>query len=297
MALIEHLEKLRHFYRLTQYSSINEAAANTGYSQAGLSKSLQLLEKELNCKLFKRSREGLTLTRDGVELLEVTKKIIFEASQIENRLQSNKTSSVPKKLKFGMYDSIAVYFGVELKNYLKSIYPNVEMNLHADTSSSLYAKIVNSEIDIAVGVNFSMSTSPSTLYYKLFDDSYSYYVLQSFEDEIDTLPVLIHDRATDANGVNLSKILSKDLRGRNVHIINNFETLRVLTAQGFGIGVLPTQVALPHLIKKEFINVQLNQQRQLFGQHHIGFLVRKEVEKSYPDFISDLIRLGSSKMK
>ena len=93
MAIIEHLEKLRHFHKLAQYNSINEAAKNTGFSQAGLSKSLSHLEKELGCKLFNRSRDGLTLTREGAAVLEFTKKIFTEASALESQLRSLNASS------------------------------------------------------------------------------------------------------------------------------------------------------------------------------------------------------------
>lgn len=120
MALVEHLEKLRHLLKISQFNSINEAAANTGFSQAGLSKSLILLEQELGCKLFNRSREGLVLTPEGSEVLLSAKKIVAEANDVENRLRSIKAISTPRTIRVGMYDSIIVYFGIELQKYLAS---------------------------------------------------------------------------------------------------------------------------------------------------------------------------------
>lgn len=296
MALIEHLEKLRHFLKITQYSSINETASNTGLSQAGLSKSLILLERELNCKLFKRSREGLTLTREGAEVLLATKKILTEATDLENRLRSLKATAVPRVIRVGMYDSIVVYFGLELQKYLSAVYPKVKMILHSDSSASLKDKLSKSEIDIAIGVNFPVLPQPSIKYFQLFDDHYSYYVTPNLISLIEDLPVLVHSGATDGNGVPLGKILAKDLKSKTVHTITNFETLKTLTLQGLGVGVLPTQVALPLLSAKELINVQFDNQRQLFGKHHIGFLVRTQTMELFEDFVNDILRLGTRKI-
>ncbi len=293
MALSEHLEKLRHFHKLTQFNSINEAAMNTGLSQAGLSKSLILLESELNCKLFKRSREGLTLTREGSELLEATKKILSEAAEVENRLRSLQASSTPRVLRIGMYDSIAVYFGIELSEYLKAVYPKVRMSLHADSSSRLFEQISSDQLDIVIGVNFPKSSKSGLTYHHLFDDHYSFYCVESNVQQMDELSVIVHPSATDETGAPLTKILARDLKGRNIHLVSNFETIKTLAQKGLGIGVMPTQVAAPLIASKELVSALPNQQRQHFGRHHIGFLVRDEVSNTFGDFIKDILRLGN----
>lgn len=292
MALIEHLEKLRHFHKLTQFSSINEAAANTGLSQAGLSKSLILLENELNSKLFNRSREGLTLTREGAELLEFTKKMLTEASALESRLRSLNATSAPKLIRMGMYDSIAVYLGVELQKYLKLIYPKVTMVLDAESSTVLFKKIQSKELDIAIGVNFPKGSVNSLKYYPLFDDYYSFYMASDLNTKPEDLPYLIHEKASDSSGETLGKILNKDLKNKIVHSVQNFETLKILTIQGLGIGVLPTQVARPMMSSGKLINAHPNHRKHLFGKHSIGFLVRAEIAETFHDFVEDIIRLS-----
>ncbi|MGE0761729.1 MAG: LysR family transcriptional regulator [Bdellovibrionales bacterium] len=297
MALIEHLEKLRHFYKLTLYSSINEAATKTGMSQAGLSKSLILLERELSCKLFNRSREGLTLTREGADVLRVTKKILSDTSDLENRLQSLRASSTPKVIRIGMYDSIAVYLGVELQKYLKKIYPKVTLHLRSESSAALLERIEASELDIAVGVNFSHTPKLNVKYWPLFDDHYSFYKAASLANSVEETTYLIHEGAADKSGSTLDKILRAELKNKIVHRIQNFETLKSLTVQGLGVGVLPTQVARPLITTGELIQIHPAKHRQLFGQHNIGFLVRSETADAFSDFIQDILRVGSRWMK
>lgn len=292
MALIEHLEKLRHFHKLTQYSSINETAVNTGVSQAGLSKSLILLENELGCKLFNRSRAGLTLTKQGRQVLHVTKNILSQAGELENCLRSMKAVAVPKKIRIGMYDSIAVYFGIELQRYLKSVYPNVTMILHADSSSILLNKLKTDQIDIALGVNFKNQIGINYEYLPIFEDYFSLYTIPDITDRIAELPVIIHQNATDTNGKTLEKMLNLEIRKNGVHYVQNFETLKTLTFQGFGIGVLPSQVAKPLVNKGQLIQIQSNKQSQVLGKHEIGFLVKKDTQNSFQDFVSDIYRMG-----
>jgi len=288
MALIEHLEKLRHFYRISQHNSINATATHTGLSQAGLSKSLSLLENELSCKLFIRSRDGLTLTKEGLELLKVTENILAEAATIENRLRSLQSTKSPKKIRIGMYDSIAVYLGVELQKYLREIYPKVSLILTADTSFNLHRKIQNADIDIAIGVNYHRLENRNLHFHLLFDDYYSAY--QSVHHNNSSF--IVHESASDENGCLLREILKAEFKNEIVHSVQNFETLKQLTVSGFGIGILPRQVAHPLLKQGVILPLTIRSIKSFFGKHKIGVLIRKEIFDEYTDFITDIIRLG-----
>ncbi len=297
MALIEHLEKLRHFYKISRYRSINEAASISGLSQAGLSKSLLLLEGELGCQLFKRSRDGLTLTSEGIELLEFTRGIFEGATALENRIQSLKSAQAPQIIRVGMYDSIAVYFGLKLQEYLKTIYPKVTMELCIDRSPELFHKMVNSELDLIFGVNFPLNKLNKMKHFELFNDYFSFYVAPQFAKNFHDLPFLANLNSTDISGIPLQKILKKTLKNKIIHSIQNFETLKILTSHGVGIGVLPTRVALPLLTSGLIVNIQLEYQENLVAQHRISLLVRSSIAESFSEFTKDILRLSERWVK
>ncbi len=288
MALIEHLEKLRHFYRISRYSSVNVAATMSGISQSGLSKSLSLLEAELGCALFHRSKQGLTLTPEGQDVLEFTTHIFEQATALENRLQSLHTSSAPEQIRIGMYDSIAVYFGLPLQTYLNSIYPNVTLVLEINSSQALLNKMETNDLDFAFGVNFSNCKESLLKYFHLFDDYFSFYIAPSSKGSVDKLPILIHANP----GIPNPKELKRGLKGRVFHTIHNFETLKILTTLGLGIGILPTQVARPLVAKGQLENIQLLQKKSLFSPHQIGFLVRSQIAETHKKFTNDILRLS-----
>lgn len=296
MSLIEHLEKLRHFHKLTNYRSINEGAKAMGISQAGLSKSISGLEGVLETPLFIRSNEGLVLTKEGELVLKTTKRILSEASELETNLRSLKAAHLPDSISVGMYDSIAVYFFEELQGYLRTVYPEVKLQLVVDKSSKLADLIESGEVDLSIGVNMNKKKSKE-LFFPLFDDHYSFYVSHQNQGSLSDLPILVHPEATDENGTTNKKHIEHNFKNRLIHEVHNFETLKVLTAQNVGIGILPTQVAKPMIQQKILRPAHIPKVKQLFGPHQIGFLVTHSFMKKHGEFASDVMRLGERRSK
>lgn len=290
--LIEHLEKLRHFQRATQYRSISEAAEASGISQAGLSKSIAALESVLETQLFIRSPQGLILTKEGELALQVTKKILGEASSLEANLRSLKASKTPSRLRIGMYDSIAVYFFSDLAAYLSSVYQNLSIQLLVDTSTSLANAVKSGEIDMAIGVNLESKKNAKQDFFLLFEDQYSFYASAKKDGSKVDLPLLIHPQANDSDGTTIEEILSKIIARNGVHRIFNFETIKTLTLQGIGIGVLPTQVARPLVQQGQLQAVQIPKLKSTFGRHNIGFLASESLLQHHREFAQDVYRLG-----
>ncbi|RYZ82780.1 MAG: hypothetical protein EOP06_21125, partial [Proteobacteria bacterium] len=93
-------------------------------------------------------------------------------------------------------------------------------------------------------------------------------------------------------GKNVESYLASSLKSRGVHKVFNFETLKTLTLQGLGIGVMPTQVAKPLLKQGLLIATEVPKTKHLFGPHGIGFLTTKEFLKFHRQFADDIYRLG-----
>lgn len=58
----------RIFYYVAKYSSFTQAAAALHGSQPNITRTINLLEQELGCRLFERSHRGVTLTPEGERL-------------------------------------------------------------------------------------------------------------------------------------------------------------------------------------------------------------------------------------
>ncbi len=289
MSLIEHLEKLRHFYRLTSYRSIKNGALGMGLSQAGLSKSISSLESVLDTQLFTRSNDGLVLTKEGELVSSAAKRILDEANKVEINLRSLKAAKVPAKFKIGMYDSIAIYFYPNLSAYLKEIYPEVELELVVDRSSNLSSLVYRNKVDLAIGVNFKGDSDNEVFH--LFEDYYSFYCSPKI-DHLANLPYIFHPDAADKDGKTNLRYLSRFLEKKLAHHVYNIETIKGATVSGMGIGVLPTQVAKPLISQKLLIQIKIPKVQNIFGNHVIGFLTSKNIMKHHPEFVRDIYRLG-----
>ncbi|HRX89389.1 MAG TPA: LysR family transcriptional regulator, partial [Steroidobacteraceae bacterium] len=79
------LRQLRHFMALAESKQFNRAADSLGLTQSALTQSISKLEKELDLRLFVRSKTGSVLTKHGRRLLDHAKVITgqFEAANTE----------------------------------------------------------------------------------------------------------------------------------------------------------------------------------------------------------------------
>ena len=88
--------------RIAELGSLTRAAESLGYSQSSLSHLTANLEKELGVKLFRRERQGVTLTPAGTELLGIMEEI--EAK--ENKLRVAAAAQQSSTLRIGTLPSI-----------------------------------------------------------------------------------------------------------------------------------------------------------------------------------------------
>jgi DNA-binding transcriptional LysR family regulator len=292
MSLSEHLEKLRHFHKVADFRSINEASKAMGLSQAGLSKSISSLESALGISLFVRSNEGLVITSEGEMVLRTARKILGDAASLEANLKSLQAPTSPQVLRVGMYDSVAVYLFTALSDYMKIVYPSVTLRLFVETSSNLAEALKRNDVDLAIGVNLQSRKISGSEFFLLFEDYYSFYVSSKLEDSFGKMPILIHPKADDLEGVSVDQHLSDLIDRRGAHQVHNFETLKTLTIQGLGVGVLPTQVAKPLVELKQLRGIQIPKTKHLFGLHNIGFLAGARLMEKHREFAQDLYRLG-----
>lgn len=293
MALVEHLEKLRHFRKISQYKSIKSAAQAIGISQAGLSKSLSNLEEAVGVQLITRSQDGLKLTKEGSLLLEATENINQEIERVEFSIKSLSRALAPGYFRIGMYDSIAVYFFESMSHYLRASYPNIEIELVVDRSFRLFKLVENSEIDLCFAVGEPDDITQSLQVWTIFEDQYSYFVNPKCADSLESRPFIIYPEAKVSVSENMDNYFgSKKHSARRFHRVSNFETIKALAELKVGIGVLPNLVAQPLLQAKKLIRVSPKNSSQFFGRHKILMSCKRSFESKHRYFVDDILRIS-----
>ena len=134
---------------LSRTGNITRAAENLFTTQSALTKRLQKLEGELGCPLFLRSRRGIILNSAAEAILPELLNIRNSLRAVHNRAAAF-TDEVSGTLEIGVSVNYARFrLPPILKKYMTA-YPKVAIHVSADQSQSLYRRLTNGELSIAI---------------------------------------------------------------------------------------------------------------------------------------------------
>lgn len=104
-----NFEYYKIFYYVAKYKSITQAASLLYSSQPSISRMIKILEQELGCTLFIRTRKGVALTPEGEELFDHVAPAceeLFVGEELLSRsygLREIRSASVQAKLPFAVF--------------------------------------------------------------------------------------------------------------------------------------------------------------------------------------------------
>ena len=90
-----NVNTVKYFLVICEERSFCKAAAVNGISQPSLSMAIQRLERELGGALLNRSRNGVSLTELGRELLPIFRKLVRSADQACSRAAVRRSMMPP----------------------------------------------------------------------------------------------------------------------------------------------------------------------------------------------------------
>lgn len=159
MSLIGKYEPI---LRIAELGNLTRAAESLGYSQSSLSHLTANLEKELGVKLFRRERQGVTLTPAGTELLGIMEEI--EAK--ENKLRVAAAAQQSSTLRIGTLPSITATWLPTLLEQFYAQFPRTAVQLvERDGYDELLTCLQREEVDCTFYVgNHSPAWSAAPLW-------------------------------------------------------------------------------------------------------------------------------------
>ena len=142
------------FYVVAKTQNISNAAKELGVTQPAVSRIISTLEKEYNTKLFNRSKTGVTLTREGLNLFEMIQNPFIELEKIESSL--NDITNLRQSVIHIGATSVALYcYLFKTLNVFKEKFPKVSFKIYTDSSDALIKLVEKGKID------FAFVTTPS----------------------------------------------------------------------------------------------------------------------------------------
>lgn len=83
------LQQLRYIVTVAEIGSITDSAEKLFISQPSLTTAIQTLEKEMNVTIFARSSKGVTVTREGEEVLAYARQVLLQAELMQDKFCNN----------------------------------------------------------------------------------------------------------------------------------------------------------------------------------------------------------------
>ena len=147
--MIDNLNFYRIFFATAKEGNISRAADRLFISQPAVSKSISLLEKELNCTLFNRSSRGVKLTEEGELLYESLAAAFEKINDAEDKLQRDLSLGVGE-LKIGVSNALCRHLLMDhLKNYIINN-PHIKLSIDCHATINTVRLLQDNAVDIGL---------------------------------------------------------------------------------------------------------------------------------------------------
>jgi len=283
MALIHHLEKLPYFYETALAGSLSLACQKLYITQPSLSKSINVLEEALGKKLFLRLPRGVQLTQEGEILFQHCHHLFRDLENILINLE-NPHDPMAGTIKVGTYESIAIFFWPQFLRQFLPKYPHIEFELTTGRSREMQKAVEQGELDMALVIEPQSNRHLEIEI--LASDTFAPFCVphkkQLIKDIASAPLIYMPDAIGDAANHTIKRILSQGTQAkRQVYKTSGLETVKQLTLNGLGIGLLPTMVA-SHDVKKGKL-IEITDKKILdinLGQHKMGLIYHSQRKNS-----------------
>ena len=141
-----NLLKYMAFIKTAECGSFTRAAELLNYSQSGISRMIHDLEEEWQVELLERSRAGVQLTSDGMQLFPSAKRLCAEYENLQT--QVDELHGVEKGiLRVGTFSSVASQWLPKIIRHFQRDYPHIEYELLLGDYKEIEAWVSSGRVD------------------------------------------------------------------------------------------------------------------------------------------------------
>lgn len=238
-----NLNTLKYFYEIANTKNITKASQNLNVSQPALTKSIKILETDLNTTLFNRSKKGVILTEEGEILYEYTKKMFQNLGSTLNVINETKEKDGH------------LYIGATTTNFLEPIlptldkfrklYPNIKIEIVLEEINVLEKYNKLGKLDILIKNSYENIDNYEIIKSFTIQDHFiasrkDFKYLENKTLSINELlkePFVLLSRITHGRRNFDSYLKSQNISFKPTYEFNSYSLCRELIRNGFGIGV------------------------------------------------------------
>lgn len=140
------IQKYMAFVKTVECGSFTKAAEQLSYSQSGISRMINDLEKEWKVVLLERSKSGVKLTSSGMKLLPYAERVCreYEKLQLEvDELQGLKSGLI----RIGTFSSVATHWLPNIIKEFQKDYPHIDYELLLGDYAEIEEWVIEGRVD------------------------------------------------------------------------------------------------------------------------------------------------------
>ena len=242
-----NLRDLQYLIAVAETGHFGKAAKRCFVSQPTLSSQIKKLEDHLGVKVFERTNRSVNITPVGEKIIDHARKSIEQAEAIEQIARAHR-DPLAGVLRVGAIPTLSPYLTPLILAPLIKDYPQLELVLTEETTSTLEERLRNHDIDVALLA--TPMKEEGLIEHQLFDEPF--WLIHPKNHPLYTKEEITRDDLADLDILLLSEMhcLSKQvmkvcrLKERREGIMESLgaftlETLVQLVAAGYGCTLVP----------------------------------------------------------
>ncbi|GJM06793.1 MAG: LysR family transcriptional regulator [marine bacterium B5-7] len=236
--------ELEYFIEVSAALNLSRASERLGISQPSLSLAVKRLEKSVGTPLFIRHKQGVTLTQAGKQLLAHVRQLLQYWENTKSQALASQ-QEVQGYFTLGCHSTIAMHMVSGFLADLLENHTKLEIHLKHDISRRITEQVINLSIDIGIVVN--PLKHPDLIIKKLCDDEVTFWVgegAREIQKPCSKQAIILCDPDLTQTQSLLKKCKKTGIPADRIMTMNSLEVVANLTANGCGIGILPSRVAM-----------------------------------------------------
>ncbi|AZD20810.1 Transcriptional regulator [Pseudomonas chlororaphis subsp. aurantiaca] len=258
-----NLKFLETFVWVARLKSFRLTADKLFTTQASISSRIAVLEGELGVKLFLRDSRGVTLTPEGLKVLDYAEQMMDTMQALKQSIETR--SSKVGRIRIGVMDTVIHTWLSPLVAQMMDSYPQVEIELVADTSLNLCDQLQKGFLDLVLQTDLLRQESIRSL--ELASHPMGWIVASHsiYNREYANLAELARERIItySKNSLPHQEVLSlmqaNGVSAPRLNCVNSVSAITRLLRDGFGIGALPPVLVSEELARGELTLLAIDQ--------------------------------------
>ncbi|MBS5452983.1 MAG: LysR family transcriptional regulator [Ruminococcus bromii] len=137
---------LKTFVAVCEYSGFSAAAEKLGYTQSTVSSQIKQLESELNTVLFDRFYHRISLTSDGITVLQHAREILESHEKMLEDLRTPET--IEGNIRLAMSSSVCNRFFKDDFLEFRKHFPNIHLVVVESGTEQMFDMLRKNEVDL-----------------------------------------------------------------------------------------------------------------------------------------------------